>query len=136
MSSMTLLNYLNLSFNNLSGQIPRGNQFLTFNDPSMYQGNPEFCGPPLSSNCSPLTNEPGQDTNRALEGEDRIEKVWFYVSMGLGFAIGFWVVCGSLIIKQSWRRAYYKFVNEMKDRLFVFIAVNIARFRKKVPEVR
>ncbi|OMO88213.1 LRR receptor-like serine/threonine-protein kinase FLS2-like protein [Corchorus olitorius] len=50
--------------------------------------------------------------------------------MALGFIVGFWGVCGSLIIKQSWRRAYFKFVEEMKDRLFVFIAVYC--FPKKV----
>ncbi|XP_028112618.1 receptor-like protein 46 [Camellia sinensis] len=51
MSSMTSLNSLNLSFNNLSGPIPSVNQFLTFNDPSIYEGNPELCGPPLSTKC-------------------------------------------------------------------------------------
>ncbi|KAK6281377.1 hypothetical protein POUND7_015202 [Theobroma cacao] len=132
MSSMTLLNYLNLSFNNLSGQIPSSNQFQTFNDPSIYQGNPELCGPPLSISCSSPRNGYGEDKNGDLEGEDRSEKLWFYASMALGFAIGFWVVCGSLVIKRSWRRAYFKFVDEMKDRLFVVIAVSIARFRKKV----
>ncbi|XVF43738.1 hypothetical protein PTKIN_Ptkin02bG0064600 [Pterospermum kingtungense] len=136
MSSMTLLNYLNLSFNNLSGQIPSSNQFQTFNDPSIYQGNPVLCGPPLSASCSSLTNGHGDDKNGDLEGEDKSEKFWFYVSMGLGFVVGFWVVCGSLVIKQSWRRAYFKFVDEMKDRLFVFTAVIIAHFRNKVPEGR
>ncbi|WRX16180.1 Leucine-rich repeat - like 10 [Theobroma cacao] len=132
MSSMTLLNYLNLSFNNLSGQIPSSNQFQTFNDPSIYQGNPELCGPPLSTSCSSPRNGYGEDKNGDLEGEDRSEKLWFYTSMALGFATGFWVVCGSLVIKRSWRQAYFKFVDEMKDRLFVVIAVRIARFRKKV----
>ncbi|TYI94074.1 hypothetical protein E1A91_D02G178100v1 [Gossypium mustelinum] len=47
MISMTLLNHLNLSFNKLSRQIPTGNRFQTFNDPSIYQENPELCGPPL-----------------------------------------------------------------------------------------
>ncbi|XVE92163.1 hypothetical protein REPUB_Repub01dG0073600 [Reevesia pubescens] len=131
MSSMTLLNYLNFSINNLSGQIPRSNQFLTFNDPSIYQGNPELCGPPLSTSCSSMTNGNGEAKNGDLEGEDISEKFSFYISMGLGFVVGFWVVCGSLVIKQSWRRAYFKFVDEMKDRLLVFMAVTIARSRKK-----
>ncbi|OMO88211.1 hypothetical protein COLO4_20366 [Corchorus olitorius] len=124
MSSMTLLNYLNLSFNNLSGPIPTSNQFQTFNDPSIYQGNLELCGPPLSNSCSSTSNKNAQDKNEDSEGdEDRHDKLWFYVSMGLGFVVGFWGVCGSLIVKQSWRRAYFKFVDEMKDRLFVIIAV-------------
>lgn len=61
-----------------------------------------------------------------------MEKFGFYISMGMGFAIGFWVVCGSLVIKQSWRRAYFKFIDEMKDRVYVFIAVMIAGCREKM----
>nr|XP_027082252.1 receptor-like protein EIX2 [Coffea arabica] len=38
MSHMTSLNFLNLSHNNLSGPIPSTNQFLTFQDPSIYGG--------------------------------------------------------------------------------------------------
>ncbi|PPD99178.1 hypothetical protein GOBAR_DD03793 [Gossypium barbadense] len=116
MISMTFLNYLNLSFNKLWGQIPTGN--------------PELCGPPLSSSCSPPTNGDGEDENGDSEGE--VEKFGFYISMGMGFAIGFWVVCGSLVIKQSWRRAYFKFIDEMKDRVYVFIAVMIAGCREKM----
>ncbi|OMO88212.1 hypothetical protein COLO4_20367 [Corchorus olitorius] len=129
MSSMTLLNYLNFSFNNLSGPIPSSNQFQTFNDPSIYQGNSKLCGPPLLTSCS---SRNAQDKKGESEGdhEDRHDKLWFYVSMGLGFIVGFWVVCGSLVIKQSWRRAYFKFVDEMKDRIFVIFAVYCSR--KKV----
>ncbi|XWS69228.1 hypothetical protein CRYUN_Cryun04dG0161400 [Craigia yunnanensis] len=72
-----------------NGQIPRSNQFQTFNDPSIYQGNPELWGPPLSTSCSSLTNGHGEDKNGDLEGEDRSENFWFYISMGLGSAIGF-----------------------------------------------
>ncbi|KAH7518867.1 hypothetical protein FEM48_Zijuj09G0216700 [Ziziphus jujuba var. spinosa] len=39
MTSLTFLNHLNLSYNNLSGKIPTTNQFLTLDDPSIYQGN-------------------------------------------------------------------------------------------------
>ncbi|XP_065873542.1 receptor-like protein EIX2 [Euphorbia lathyris] len=47
MTSMTALSYLSLSNNNLSGPIPSGNQFLTFDNPSIYEGNPGLCGFPL-----------------------------------------------------------------------------------------
>ncbi|GAU35562.1 hypothetical protein TSUD_384100 [Trifolium subterraneum] len=46
MASMTFLSHLNLSHNNLSGQIPQSNQFGTFNEPSIYEGNPGFVGTP------------------------------------------------------------------------------------------
>lgn len=31
----------------------------------------------------------------------------FYLSMGLGFIIGFWTFCGALKIKNSWRNALF-----------------------------
>ena len=52
MSSITSLSHLNLSHNLLSGPIPATNQFQTFNDPSMYEGNPGLCWIPLSTQCS------------------------------------------------------------------------------------
>ncbi|WMV11949.1 hypothetical protein MTR67_005334 [Solanum verrucosum] len=50
MASITSLSYLNLSHNNLHGPIPSTNQFGTFTDPSCFEGNPELCGKPLTTN--------------------------------------------------------------------------------------
>ncbi|KAK7825654.1 receptor-like protein eix2 [Quercus suber] len=134
MSSLTFLSHLNLSYNNLSGPIPSANQFQTFIDPSIYEGNPKLCGPPLITNCSLLPSD--GDTEAVDEDEDseefRSEKLWFYVSVVLGFIVGFWIVCGSLVIKKSWRHAYFNFVDEKKDRLFVAIKVNMARLQGKI----
>ncbi|RVW90809.1 hypothetical protein CK203_028473 [Vitis vinifera] len=52
--------------------------------------------------------------------------------MGLGFPVGFWAVCGSLALKQSWRQAYFWFIDETKDRLYVFTEVNVARLKRKI----
>ncbi|KAL7261329.1 hypothetical protein ACSBR1_006889 [Camellia fascicularis] len=61
MSSLTSLSHLNLSYNNLSGSIPSTNQFQTFNDPSIYEGNPKLCGLPLSTKCSAATDVDAKD---------------------------------------------------------------------------
>ena len=45
------------------------------------------------------------------------EELWFYVSIALGSIVGFWGVCGTLVVKKSWRHAYFHFVDQMKDRL-------------------
>ncbi|KAK2989948.1 LOW QUALITY PROTEIN: hypothetical protein RJ640_019346 [Escallonia rubra] len=67
MTSMTSFNHLNLSWNNFSGPIPSANQFLTFNDPSIYEGNPQLCGSPLSTKCT--TPDVGNDGDRkSIEG--------------------------------------------------------------------
>ena len=50
MSSLTFLNHLNLSNNNLTGKIPLSTQLQSFNA-SDFIGN-KLCGLPLSNNCT------------------------------------------------------------------------------------
>ncbi|KAH7522817.1 hypothetical protein JRO89_XSUnG0102100 [Xanthoceras sorbifolium] len=125
--SLPSLVLLKLSHNNLSAEL----SFQTFNDPSIYEGNPYLCGPPLTTNCS-LGLVDTEDKAEEVEDEDGSEKFWLYVGMALGFILGFWAVCGTLIIKRSWRQAYFRLVDETKDKLLVFIAVYMARLRRKV----
>ncbi|WCJ38915.1 disease resistance family protein / LRR family protein [Euphorbia peplus] len=132
MPSMTSLNYLNLSHNNLSGRIPSTNQFLTLIDPSIYEDNPGLCGPPLPTNCSVSNEGNKQHKDDDREEEDESGTIWFCLGMAVGFVVGFWAVCGSLIVKRSWRNAYFKFVDRMKDRAYVIIVLNMARVRRKL----
>ncbi|XP_057429360.1 receptor-like protein EIX2 [Lotus japonicus] len=136
MASMTFLSHLNMSYNNLSGQIPVGNQFGTFPDPSIYAGNPELCGDPLPNDCSSSLPENGEHERKHEdaapdEDNDKTERLWLYTSIAIGYITGFWAVCGSLVLKRSWRHAYFKFVFEMIDKLLVFIAVNLARAKRR-----
>ncbi|WKA04203.1 hypothetical protein VitviT2T_022260 [Vitis vinifera] len=134
MASITFLVHLNLSHNNLSGKIPTGNQFQTLIDPSIYQGNLALCGFPLTNECHDNngTIPTGKGEDKDDEDGDDSELPWFFVSMGLGFIIGLWGVCGTLVIKKSWRYAYFRFVNKMKDRLLLAVALNVARLTRKV----
>ncbi|KAJ9176207.1 hypothetical protein P3X46_011546 [Hevea brasiliensis] len=117
MVSMTFFSCLNLSYNDLSGPIPTANRFQTFNDPSMYEGNSQLCGTPLPTNCG---------------DENWIEMWWFYIGIALGFVVGFWAVCGTLLMNKSWRHAYFHFLDEVKDRIFVFLAFSKACLQRKV----
>ncbi|ONI21651.1 hypothetical protein PRUPE_2G078600 [Prunus persica] len=112
------LSFLDLSYNNLSGKIPTGTQLQSF-DPLDYAENPQLCGPPLKKMCAdqnePLSNE---------EDKDEFITLGFYISMGIGFAAGFWGVCGTLIFNRSWRYAYLKFLNGLNDWLYVKIALS------------
>ncbi|XP_060667271.1 receptor-like protein EIX2 [Ziziphus jujuba] len=120
MTSLTFLNHLNLSYNNLSGKIPTTNQFLTFDDPSIYEGNVGLCGRPLLTECP---NHSGQSKPRGDEedgdgdgdGGDKFEKLGLIISIVIGFFVGFWGVCGTLIIKRSWRIAYFRFAERVKS---------------------
>ncbi|KAK2972457.1 hypothetical protein RJ640_003883, partial [Escallonia rubra] len=123
MTSMTSLNHLNLSWNNFSGPIPSANQFLTFNDPSIYEGNPQLCGSPLSTKCT--TPDVGDDGDRSYaNGEtdiDRYEKLGLYSSIAAGFLVGFGGVCLSLLMNQSWRHAYFRLTDRVQDWLIVVV---------------
>ncbi|WKA04221.1 hypothetical protein VitviT2T_022277 [Vitis vinifera] len=136
MASLTSLNHLNLSYNNLSGRIPTGNQLQTLDDPSIYENNPALCGPPTTAKC-PGDDEPPKPRSRDSEEDENengngFEMKWFYVSMGPGFAVGFWGVCGTLIVKDSWRHAYFRLVYDVKEWLLMVISLNVARLRRKL----
>ncbi|KAL3581747.1 hypothetical protein D5086_016079 [Populus alba] len=66
---LKLLEILDLSINHLSGPIP-SNQFGTFTDPSIYEGNPELCGPPLLSNCSKPVDEGNKAKNDKRKNDE------------------------------------------------------------------
>ncbi|KAF8040883.1 hypothetical protein BT93_B2948 [Corymbia citriodora subsp. variegata] len=131
MSSMTFLASLNLSYNNLNGKIPMGSQFATFNT-SSFEGNPGLCGLPLLRNCSTPTGPDAQDHEGEDKGneEDDHGELWFYASIVLGFLVGFWSVCGTLVIKRSWRQAYFRFADKMKDKLYLTVQLKTARLRR------
>ncbi|CAN6577475.1 unnamed protein product [Malus baccata var. baccata] len=128
LSSLTSLSHLNLSYNNLSGRIPSGNQLQTLNVSSIYMGNPSLCGVPLTTKCledDTFTAKDAKDKN-----DDGKDKLWLYVSMVLGFIVGFWGVCGTLILKTSWRYAYFQFFDDIKDKVALAISLKLARFKR------
>ncbi|RWR91918.1 LRR receptor-like serine/threonine-protein kinase GSO2 [Cinnamomum micranthum f. kanehirae] len=131
-SYLTFLSHLNLSHNNFLGRIPSSNQLDTINDSSIYMGNPLLCGPPLLNQCPRdeifPDSQPLSDGDR--EAKDELEIQLFLICMGPGFVVGFWVVCGILLFKRSWRVAYYSFFDDMGDRLYVVVARKLAKFKK------
>ncbi|GMN49682.1 hypothetical protein TIFTF001_018838 [Ficus carica] len=77
---MNQLGFLNLSNNELTGPIPRGKQYDTFNNDS-YSGNLGLCGLPLSKPCN--NHEAQQDEGNDHDGEDNHGMIdWKAVTMG------------------------------------------------------
>ncbi|XP_073006491.1 receptor-like protein EIX2 [Typha latifolia] len=128
LSALTFLSHLNLSYNNLSGRIPTEGQLETFDDPTIYIGNNNLCGPPTSKNCS------GNQTTMSdlPEHEDGYDMSSFYLSMGLGFAMGFWMIFGTLLFKRTWRTTYFLFVDDICDRMYVFMVLKWARLNARI----
>ncbi|CAL2243850.1 unnamed protein product [Prunus armeniaca] len=121
-SSLHYLSVLDLSHNNLSERIPLSTQLQTFNA-SAFMGNLGLCGPPLTPECpgDGATQDPavpnGDGGDKTKQEDDGLISFGFYVSTVLGLIIGFWGVCGTLLLKSSWRYAYFRYLDNIKDRI-------------------
>ncbi|XP_058745145.1 receptor-like protein EIX2 [Vicia villosa] len=122
------LSMLNLSYNNLSGRIPIGTQLQSF-DASSYEGNAGLCGKPLDKNCPGDEEVTPQkpETNEESSPED---KKSIYLSVALGFIIGFWGLWGSLFLIRTWRHTYVLFLNNIVDTMYVFMVLNGIKFQR------
>ncbi|KAL1322830.1 hypothetical protein HN51_067839 [Arachis hypogaea] len=126
------LSVLDLSYNDLSGEIPLGTQLQT-RDASAYAGNPKLCGAPLNKTC-PIHGH--QISEHDAYGDDeQFVTEGFYIAMAVGFVMAFWGVCFSLILKKSWRYAYFKLLSDVYDKLYVFVAIKVAKLKRIISQV-
>ncbi|XP_074284119.1 receptor-like protein EIX2 [Silene latifolia] len=117
LAKVTTLDVMNVSNNNLFGEIPVSTQLQSFNA-SSYAGNEGLCGAPLPS-CSkdrePSNVPNGYNTSVRNKDDDFVFFLGLYISVVLGFIVGFWGVFGTLVIKTSWRHAYFRLLDNIKD---------------------
>ncbi|CAL9016957.1 unnamed protein product [Prunus brigantina] len=132
-SSLLRLNFLrslDVSYNNLEGPIPTSTQIQSFNA-SSFEGNPELCGDPLPNKCGP--NKGTDEDNKNKDVDNRLHQLpWFYIFTALGFIVGFWGVCGSLVINKTWRYAYFRFIDNVQDRLYVMVTMRINTIKRSL----
>lgn len=117
LSSLTFLSYLDLSYNNFRGRIPSGGQLDTLysQNPFMYDGNSGLCGHPLHKNCS---GEPKHGDSSKIEREEHDSKLMsFPFGVGVGFLVGHWVVFYVILVKKSWRIAYFRLLDNAYDKV-------------------
>ena len=124
-SNLTFLSRLDLSYNNFSGRIPSNTRLQSF-DALSFTGNPQLCGDPLPKKCI-MEEEPSNTTPLGKTG-DQSENYSFYMGSGVGFAVGFWTVCGVLFFKRSWRHVYFSFLDDIKDWVYVTIMLKVNCF--------
>ncbi|PIN21787.1 Leucine-rich repeat protein [Handroanthus impetiginosus] len=129
LGELTYLGFLNLSYNNLCGKIPTITQLLTFNA-SSYMGNPGLCGLPLNKSCP--EDESHQDSNNNATSNEKNEddgfiSEGFYISLGLGFIVGFWGIVGSILLNKAMQYAFVKVLNAVED--FVYVKMEITKGR-------
>ncbi|GFP79546.1 LRR receptor-like serine/threonine-protein kinase fls2 [Phtheirospermum japonicum] len=136
MTRLTFLSVLDLANNNLSGKIPTSTQLQSFNA-SAYAGNVGLCGSPLplcpGDDPHPSTNNEAGDTDDEKDDDGILSSSFLkeiVISIIVGYIFGFWGVVGSLIVKESWRRAYFNFWDAVGNWLYVTAAVSWNKFRR------
>ncbi|XP_054817589.1 LRR receptor-like serine/threonine-protein kinase GSO1 [Prosopis cineraria] len=122
MAGLSFLSVLNMSYNHFSGQTLLGTQLQSF-DAWSYTGNTELCGAPLPNNCTLLEK---LDNTKQVGGNDNNGFLSsLYLGMGVGFAMGFWVVCGSLFLNREWRHTYLQFFYDVVYGIYVAMAIKL-----------
>ncbi|KAL9233766.1 hypothetical protein vseg_008721 [Gypsophila vaccaria] len=138
LSAIPWLSKLNFSTNLLHGPIPTGSQLQTLDDPSIYAGNSGLCGFPLSDQCTECslphspTNIDSVSGEEDDDSENDVENLWLYLAIMSGVAVGFWGVVGTLIFKKRWRHAYFRFVEDSADKIYVPVKVRTNRLRNRL----
>ncbi|TQD85983.1 hypothetical protein C1H46_028462 [Malus baccata] len=101
MTNLTFLSHLNLTYNNLTGQIPENTQLQSLDQSSFV--NNKLCGPLLYKICKVNEVIPPQTVEQdGGGGYHLLEDKLFYMTLGLRFSTGFWIVLGSLLVNMPW----------------------------------
>jgi hypothetical protein len=89
----------------------------TFNA-SSFEGNSNLCGEPLDIKC-PDEAPPKHQVEPTDEGDNNsIFLEALFMSMGIGFFIGYVAFVGSMLLLPSWRETNSKFLNAIILRIF------------------
>ncbi|CAA3023969.1 receptor-like protein 12 [Olea europaea var. sylvestris] len=132
LAHLNFLDVLDLSYNNLTGKIPLGTQLQSFNS-SMYAGNSQLCGKPLTECPEDISNSSVIDLGKEniFEEDDVFITRDFYICMVFGFITGFWVVVITLFFKHSWRHSYFNFWNNVGNWMHVTTTIYVTRLKRK-----
>ncbi|KAK9929493.1 hypothetical protein M0R45_026589 [Rubus argutus] len=117
-ASFTSLNFLSrfdVSYNNLQGPIPSSTQLQSF-DASAFEGNPKLCGAPLPNECQTTADSDAADKNNQDADMMEHQIPWFYFSVSLGFIVGFWGVCGPVLLMNKW-----KYLDNVAERIRIIL---------------
>ncbi|XP_059076590.1 receptor-like protein 7 [Cryptomeria japonica] len=123
LQSLSYLAYLNLSNNNLSGNIPQRGQMITFENTS-YAGNPSLQGCPLPKNCNwPKFAPPHPVSEAVSKDEEESQQIpWYEIGLGWSYGAGFLsIVVLLLLVRESWRKKYFKGVDDILKFMFPFV---------------
>ncbi|XP_027925283.1 receptor-like protein EIX2 [Vigna unguiculata] len=114
LSQLDFLGKLDLSYNSLSGRIPLGRHLQTF-EGSSFEGNIDLCGEEINKSCPGENRTAKAEAATEKDGDDYDFFEALYMSMGVGFFVGFWGLLGPILIWKPWRIAYLSFLNKFTN---------------------
>ncbi|KAK9017270.1 hypothetical protein V6N11_079750 [Hibiscus sabdariffa] len=79
-----------------------------------------LCGPPVSKNC--ITERVPNDGGSSEGSKGRSKVKGFYMSIVVGFVMGFWGVVAPLFLIRSWRHVYYQNLDHVGRKLLLYIS--------------
>ncbi|CAN6724181.1 unnamed protein product [Malus baccata var. baccata] len=128
LAKLNFLAFLNLSNNQLVGKIPAGTQISTFPKES-FTGNKGLWGPPLTMDNKTGLSPPQANGNHP---NSRHEIDWVLISVEIGFAFGFAVAVGSLVLCKRWSKWYYRAIYKIIVKIFPQLEERIGPHRRHV----
>ena len=130
--NLNSLEVFNVAYNNLSSKLPGMKaQFGTFRNDS-YEGNPFLCGPPLVKSCTVADESPSspQKSSKSSDGKwYEVDLLVFSASFSVSYIIFFLGVASVLYINSHWRQRSF---NLIEDRMYWCYHVAFNALKRKV----
>ncbi|XP_076893824.1 receptor-like protein EIX2 [Bidens hawaiensis] len=109
LSKLNFLSSFNVSYNNLTGRVPTSTQIQSLNESSFF-GN-KLCGAPLKEQDGCVVVEAPVHKKQDKK-EDHGADWGLIITVVVGFLTGFWIIVTPLIVNNSWRIAYFRYLNK------------------------
>ncbi|KAB2607436.1 tyrosine-sulfated glycopeptide receptor 1-like [Pyrus ussuriensis x Pyrus communis] len=119
LSNLHFLSTFTVAYNNLEGPIPTGTQLQGFSV-SAFEGNLKLCSAPLSNQCFPSNgNDEDENENNQDLDDDEDQSLWFGLSVVIGFFVGLLGFCCPLLLKRTWRYAYFQLLDNIQFMVYL-----------------